>query len=176
MKKTVLFIFSALFIMTVLVGCSASPKEELEEFHTDIKDNVAEPIFELAEGIEEKAMEFESGNISGDELITYFEEDLQSVIDENRAYLQDYTEPGTEEAQEYYAALTDGMNMTLDILEKTSELVVAMVDGDFDAMMTLGEEVDQMTGEMDEKSNKIEDLQKQYEEEFDAEFEEIEQL
>jgi hypothetical protein len=176
MKKKVLFIFSALFFTAVLAGCSASPKEELEEFHSDVKDNVAEPIFEVSEEIEGKAMEFESGDISEDELITYFEEDLQSVIDEKRDYLQDYPEPGTEEGQEYYAALTDGMNMTLDILEKTSELVVSMVDGDFDAMMTLGEEVDQMTGEMEEKGNRIEDLQEQYEEEFDAEFEEIEQF
>lgn len=176
MKKKVLFIFSALLMMAVVAGCSAGPKEELEEFHSDVKTNVAEPIFELAEGIEDKAVEFETGAISEDELIAYFEEDIQSVIDENRTYLQDYEEPGTEEAQEYYAALTDGMNMTLDILEKTSALVIAMVDADFDAMMTLGEEVDQMTVEMDEKSVLIEELQEKFEEEFDAVFEEIEQL
>lgn len=176
MKKKVLFFISALFISAALVGCGASAQEELEAFHNDVRDNVAEPVFGMADEIDEKLAEFETGSLSGEEVAMYFEEDLQAAIDDGRDHLAGISEPGTEEAQEYYEALTDGMNHAFDVLEKVSELMIAMVDGDFDALAALGEEIDQLERDMEDKNARIEELQEQYEEEFDMEFEDMEQL
>lgn len=176
MRKKVFLFVGSLVIFAMLAGCSGNTKEDLETIHNDIKENVADPVFAVSDEIDEKFTEFEEGSVSTEEMNTYFEEDLKDIIEEKREYLADYSEPKSDEAKEYYSVLSDSMYTTFDVFDVATELMVALINEDMEAIISLEDEVEKVTQEADDVMDELDKLQKKYEEELDAEFDDIDHL
>lgn len=176
MRKKAFILFSLIMVVAFLAGCSSKTANELVTLQNDMHDNVSETMSEVVDEFEAKGEELDSGALSPEDFMTYYEEELQPVIDEKKQYIKDYEEPTTDEALEYYGVLTDGLTMALDVLDKSAEFVTLFVDDAIseDEIYEFGMEIDQLAGELEEKEDELLTMQEELESEYDIEFEEME--
>ena len=175
MWKKWVFMFTAIFMIALFAGCSSSAEDELVTLQNDMKDNIGEPLSDIEEEFDQKSGEVDSGGLTPDDFVTYYDEEVQPAIDEMRQYIDDYDEPTTEDAKEYYTVLTDGLYLALDMLDKFAEFMTVLVDesASEDDIFEIGSEIDQLIEGLDEKDKELQKLKKKLEEEYDIEFEEF---
>lgn len=163
-------------MVALFAGCSSKVEDELTTLQNDMKDNVGDPMFDIADEFEQKGMDVENGDITPEEFLVYYDEDVQPAIDEKRKYINDYETPTTDEAKDYFAVLSDGMNLALDVIEESATLMVALLDDTVseEEFFELGENIDQLIDELDAKDEEITVMQNDLEKEYNIEFEEIE--
>lgn len=176
MRRNIVLIMSALLMIALFTGCSSKIEDELTTLQNDMKENVGDPMFDIADEFEQKGVDVENGAISPEEFLSYYDEEVQPAIDEKRKYIDDYETPTTDEAKEYYTVLTDGMNLALDVIEESAGLMTALLDDSVseEEFFELGENIDKLVNELDEKDTEILAMQEELEEEYNIEFEEIE--
>src|SRR5699024_7434609 len=173
-KKWVL-IFTVIFMVALFAGCSSSTEDELVTLQNDMKDNIGEPLADIEEEFDQKSGEVDSGELTPDDFVTYYDEEVQPAIDEMRQYIDDYDEPTTEDAKEYYTVLTDGLNLALDMLDKFAEFMTVLVDesASEDDIFEIGSDIDEILEELNQKDEEIQTLREELEEEYDIEFEDF---
>src|SRR5699024_4073225 len=101
MKKKINLIFIALIMTALIAGCSSKIEDELVTLQNDMKENVGDSMADVADEFEQKGIDVENGDISPDEFLTYYDEEVQPVINEKRNYIADYEAPSTDEVKEY---------------------------------------------------------------------------
>src|SRR5690625_3676204 len=105
MRKKFLFLFCTLFLLGVMAGCSEDPKEELESYQKDLRENVIEPVHEINLELKTALNSFNDGDANYEEVVLFLKVDLLNLIEEKREYLADMKEPETGAGAEYYEAL-----------------------------------------------------------------------
>lgn len=171
MRKKFLFLFCTLFLLGVMAGCSEDPKEELESYQKDFRENVIEPVHEINLELTTALNSFNDGDANDEEVVLSLNEDLLNLIEEKREYLADMKEPESEAGAEYYEALVSGANALFDYYEKSSELIEALADGTTKEMTEAEKGTSDLARERKEKEDVIRKLQEKFEEEFEVEFE-----
>lgn len=175
MRKKLILVFTALLMVVLIAGCSSKIEDELVTLQNDMKENVGDSMADVADEFEQKGIEVENGDISPDEFLTYYDEEVQPVIDEKRKYIADYEAPTTDEAKEYHAVLTDGMILALDVIEDSAGLMIALLDDSIseEDFFEKGDELEQVVDELEAKDEEILSLQKELEDQYNVEFEDI---
>lgn len=169
MRRKILLLSSVLLMVVIMAGCSEDPKEELEVYQKDIKNNVVKPVMEAGMELTEKLGEFSDGEITDKDIVLSLAEEYQKLIDEKKEYVADMNEPETEVGQEYYEALVDGMKAVFDMKEESVERAFIMAEGTIRELTEL--DASKLYTDYKDKQDVIRDLESKYEEEYGAEFE-----
>ena len=178
MKKKTYLLFSLILTLVIVSGCSSKEADEIVEVHNDFNENVAEPMEDLGEKFDEASMQIETGETEMDKFVSFMEDDIGSSIDELKAYVDDYDEPSTDEAKNYYNELTESFNLVFEGLDKSIEMTVGAVEGSMSEteLMDIMTELEDLEVKANEKQNKLEEMREDYMEEYDIEFEDMEDM
>src|SRR5699024_6490813 len=178
MKQKTYLLFSLILILVIVAGCSSNEADEIVEVHNDFYENVAQPMEELGDEFDEATMQIEMDEPDMDEFISFMEDDIGSSIDELKTYVEDYDEPSTDEAKNYYNELTDAFNVIFEGLDKSIEMTVGAAEESLSEteLMDLMTELEDLEVEADEKKEKLEEMREDYVEEYDIEFEDMEDM
>src|SRR5690625_5338069 len=91
MRKKFLFLFCTLFLLGVMAGCSEDPKEELESYQKDFRENVIEPVHEINLELTTALNSFNDGDANDEEVVLSLSEDLLNLIEEKRERSEEHT-------------------------------------------------------------------------------------
>lgn len=178
MKQKAYFLFSLVLILVVVAGCSSKEADEIVDVHNDFNENVAVPMEELGDKFDEATMQIEMDEPDMDEFISFMEDDIGSSIDELKTYVEDYDEPSTDEAKNYYNELTDAFSLIFEGLDKSIELTIGAAEESISEteLMDLMTELEDLEVKADEKQKKLDEMRDEYMEEYDLEFEDMEEM
>lgn len=178
MKKKTYLLFSLVLILVVVAGCSSKEADEIVDVHNDFYENVAQPMEDIGDKFDEASMQIDIEDPDMDEFISFMEDDMSSSIDELKTYVEDYDEPSTDEAKNYYNEITDSFDVIFEGLDKSIEMTIGAAEESLSEteLMDLMTDIEELEVKADEKQKKLEEMREDYVEEYDIEFEDMEDM
>ena len=178
MKKKTYLLFSLILILVIVAGCSSKEADEIVDVHNDFYENVAQPMEDIGNEFDEASMQIDIEDPNMDEFISFMEDDMSSSIDELKTYVEDYDEPSTDEAKNYYNEITDSFDIIFEGLDKSIEMTIGAAEESLSEteLMDLMTDIEELEVKADEKQKKLEEMREDYVEEYDIEFEDMEDM
>ena len=178
MKKKTYLLFSLILILVIVAGCSSKEADEIVDVHNDFYENVAQPMEDIGNKFDEASMQIDIEDPNMDEFISFMEDDMSSSIDELKTYVEDYDEPSTDEAKNYYNEITDSFDIIFEGLDKSIEMTIGAAEESLSEteLMDLMTDIEELEVKADEKQKKLEEMREDYVEEYDIEFEDMEDM
>lgn len=173
MKKRLLILIS-LVVMILVAGCSSKESEEIIDVNNDFKENVDDPIGDVMDKLEEKSFALDRGEISEDELNSYIEDELKPEIDDLKSYVDEYEAPSTEDAKRLFDEMVAYSNLNFEGVDKSVQMIKDLLDDVVSEtdLIEINEELEEIGVAINEKISKIEEMQEEFEEEYNIEFDE----
>lgn len=178
MKKKTYLLFSLILMLVIVAGCSSKEADEIVDVHNDFYENVAQPMEDIGDKFDEASMQIDIEDPNMDEFISFMEDDMSSSIDELKTYVEDYDEPSTDEAKNYYNEITDSFDIIFEGLDKSIEMTIGAAEESLSEteLMDLMTDIEELEVKADEKQKKLEEMREDYVEEYDIEFEDMEDM
>lgn len=178
MKKKTYLLFSLILMLVIVAGCSSKEADEIVDVHNDFYENVAQPMEDIGNEFDEASMQIDIEDPNMDEFISFMEDDMSSSIDELKTYVEDYDEPSTDEAKNYYNEITDSFDIIFEGLDKSIEMTIGAAEESLSEteLMDLMTDIEELEVKADEKQKKLEEMREDYVEEYDIEFEDMEDM
>lgn len=178
MKKKTYLLFSLILMLVIVAGCSSKEADEIVDVHNDFYENVAQPMEDIGNEFDEASMQIDIEDPDMDEFISFMEDDMSSSIDELKTYVEDYDEPSTDEAKNYYNEITDSFDIIFEGLDKSIEMTIGAAEESLSEteLMDLMTDIEELEVKADEKQKKLEEMREDYVEEYDIEFEDMEDM
>lgn len=178
MKKKTYLLFSLILMLVIVAGCSSKEADEIVDVHNDFYENVAQPMEDIGNKFDEASMQIDIEDPNMDEFISFMEDDMSSSIDELKTYVEDYDEPSTDEAKNYYNEITDSFDIIFEGLDKSIEMTIGAAEESLSEteLMDLMTDIEELEVKADEKQKKLEEMREDYVEEYDIEFEDMEDM
>src|SRR5699024_2908649 len=178
MKKKTYLLFSLILMLVFVAGCSSKEADEIVDVHNDFYENVAQPMEDIGNKFDEASMQIDIEDPNMDEFISFMEDDMSSSIDELKTYVEDYDEPSTDEAKNYYNEITDSFDIIFEGLDKSIEMTIGAAEESLSEteLMDLMTDIEELEVKADEKQKKLEEMREDYVEEYDIEFEDMEDM
>ncbi len=173
MKKRLLILIS-IVVMILVAGCSSKESEEIIDVNNDFKENVDNPIGDMMDKLEEKSFALDRGEISEDELNSYIEDELKPEIDDLKSYVDEYEAPSTEDAKRLFDEMVAYSNLNFEGVDKSVQMIKDLLDDLLleSDLIEINEELEEIGVAINEKISKIEEMQDEFEEEYNIEFDE----
>lgn len=165
-------------MLVIVAGCSSKEADEIVDVHNDFYENVAQPMEDIGDKFDEASMQIDIEDPNMDEFISFMEDDMSSSIDELKTYVEDYDEPSTDEAKNYYNEITDSFDIIFEGLDKSIEMTIGAAEESLSEteLMDLMTDIEELEVKADEKQKKLEEMREDYVEEYDIEFEDMEDM
>lgn len=165
-------------MLVIVAGCSSKEADEIVDVHNDFYENVAQPMEDIGNEFDEASMQIDIEDPNMDEFISFMEDDMSSSIDELKTYVEDYDEPSTDEAKNYYNEITDSFDIIFEGLDKSIEMTIGAAEESLSEteLMDLMTDIEELEVKADEKQKKLEEMREDYVEEYDIEFEDMEDM
>lgn len=178
MKKKTYLLFNLILMLVIVAGCSSKEADEIVDVHNDFYENVAQPMEDIGNEFDEASMQIDIEDPDMDEFISFMEDDMSSSIDELKTYVEDYDEPSTDEAKNYYNEITDSFDIIFEGLDKSIEMTIGAAEESLSEteLMDLMTDIEELEVKADEKQKKLEEMREDYVEEYDIEFEDMEDM